>query len=36
VGGYQNGWLSNIDWNLIKRIDYEGNEVTSKPTKLGD
>lgn len=36
VGDYQNGWLSNIDWNLIKRIDYEGNEVTSKPTKLGD
>ena len=36
VGDYQNGWLSNIDWNLIKRIDYEGNEVTSKPTKVGD
>ena len=36
VGDYQNGWLSNVDWNLIKRIDYEGNEVTSKPTKLGD
>ena len=36
VGDYQNGWLSNIDWNLVRRIDYEGNEVISEPTKRGD
>jgi hypothetical protein len=30
-----NGWLTDLDWSLIRKVDRDGNEVFPSPTKAG-